>query len=74
MNDAKCHTKDSLTKGVTAPAYITQSARWPWGEDVIHGDMMTLLHRVVFYGDYQKQLEDLAVLLGVNLVEEGGVA
>ena len=45
-----------------------------WGEDVIHGDMMTLLHRVVFYGDYQKQLEDLAVLLGVNLVEEGGVA
>ena len=29
MNDAECHTKDSLTKGATAPAYFTQSARWP---------------------------------------------
>lgn len=29
MNDAKCHTKDSLTKGIAALAYLTQSARWP---------------------------------------------
>ena len=45
-----------------------------WGEDVIHGDMMTLLHRVVFYGEYRRQLEDLATLMGLKLVEEGGVA
>ena len=36
--------------------------------------MMTLLHRVVFYGDYQKQLEDLCTLMGLKLIEEGGVA
>ena len=30
MNDAKCHTKDSLTKGFAALAYLTQNARWPW--------------------------------------------
>ena len=31
MNDENSHTKDCLTKGVTAPAYFTQSARWPCG-------------------------------------------
>ena len=43
-----------------------------WGADVIQGDMMTLLHRVVFYGDYQKPLEDLCTLMGLRLLEEGG--
>lgn len=42
-----------------------------WGEDVIRGDVMTLLHRVVFYGDYSKQLCDLAALMGFKLIEEG---
>jgi hypothetical protein len=45
-----------------------------WGADVVQGDMMTLLHRVVFYGDYQKPLEDLCTLMGLKLLEEGGVA
>ncbi len=45
-----------------------------WGADVVEGDMMTLLHRVVFYGDYQRELEDLAALLGLRLIEEGGMA
>jgi hypothetical protein len=45
-----------------------------WGADVIDGDTMTLLHRVVFYGEYQRALEDLATLMGIQLVEEGGVA
>ena len=45
-----------------------------WGADVIQGDMMTLLHRVVFYGDYQQPLEDLCTLMGLKLLEEGGVA
>ncbi|MBN1855151.1 MAG: hypothetical protein JW829_20640 [Pirellulales bacterium] len=43
-----------------------------WGADVLQGDMMTLLHRVVFYGDFRKPLEDLAILMGVKLIEEGG--
>jgi hypothetical protein len=42
-----------------------------WGEDVIHGDVMTLLHRVVFYGDYMRPLQDLADLMGFRLIEEG---
>lgn len=42
-----------------------------WGEDVIRGDVMTLLHRVVFYGDYADQLRDLAALMKFKLIEEG---
>ncbi len=42
-----------------------------WGEGVIQGDIMTLLHRVVFYGDYSQQLKDLAPLMGFKLIEEG---
>ena len=45
-----------------------------WGADVVKGDMMTLLHRAVFYGDYRKPLEDLCTLMGLKLLEEGGVA
>ncbi len=45
-----------------------------WGADVINGDTMTLLHRVVFYGEHAKALEDLTTLMGLKLVEEGGVA
>ena len=45
-----------------------------WGEDVIKGDVMTLLHRVVFYGDYMKPMGDLADLMGFKHIEEGGAA
>ncbi len=45
-----------------------------WGADVIKGDVMTLLHRVVFYGDYAKPLEDLGALMGFKVLEESGVA
>jgi hypothetical protein len=44
-----------------------------WGADVIKGDVMTLLHRVVFYGDYQQSLGNLADLMGLRILEEGGV-
>jgi hypothetical protein len=43
-----------------------------WGASVLKGDMMTLLHRVVFYGDYTRPLQDLSQLTGFKLVEEGG--
>ncbi len=45
-----------------------------WGEDVIKGDVMTLLHRAVFYGDHAKAVQDLADLMGFKVVEEGGPA
>jgi hypothetical protein len=43
-----------------------------WGADVIKGGVMTLLHRVVFYGDHQASLRQLGELMGFKVVEEGG--
>jgi len=43
-----------------------------WGGGVINGDTMTLLHRVVFYGDYTKPMQDLGDLIGFKVIEEGG--
>jgi L-fucose isomerase-like protein len=43
-----------------------------WGAGVVEGDTMTRLHRVVFYGDFRDRLEDLAAVMGLRLVEEGG--
>jgi hypothetical protein len=43
-----------------------------WGGDAIQGDVMTFLHRVVFYGDYVKPMRDLGDLMGFKVVEEGG--
>jgi hypothetical protein len=45
-----------------------------WGEGVIKGDVMTLLHRVVFYGDYRKPMQDLGDLMGFKVIEEGAPA
>ncbi len=45
-----------------------------WGEGVIEGGVMTLLHRAVFYGDYMRSLEDLGTLVGFKVIEEGGKA
>ncbi len=41
-----------------------------WGGGVLTGDTMTLLHRVVFYGDHMQSMEDLASLMGFRVVEE----
>ena len=45
-----------------------------WGENVIQGGVMTLLHRVVFYGDHTEAIRDLGDLMGLKVIEEGGVA
>jgi hypothetical protein len=45
-----------------------------WGGGVIKGDVMTLLHRAVFYGDHAKSLVDLGDLMGFKVIEEGGAA
>jgi hypothetical protein len=45
-----------------------------WGADVIKGDVMTLLHRAVFYGDFMEQVRNLGSLVGFKTIEEGGIA
>jgi hypothetical protein len=42
-----------------------------WGAGVLSDDMMTLLHRVLFYGDHADNIRDLAHLMGLNVLEEG---
>ncbi len=45
-----------------------------WGADVVQGDMMTLLHRVVFYGDHTRRIRELGTLMGFRVIEEGGAS
>jgi hypothetical protein len=42
-----------------------------WGGGVLEGGMMTLLHRVVFYGDHLDSARHLADLMNLRVVEEG---
>lgn len=42
-----------------------------WGGGVLQGDMMTLLHRVVFFGDHAQSIRHLAHLMKLRVVEEG---
>ena len=42
-----------------------------WGGGGLEGDMMTLLHRVVFYGDHLQSAQHLADLMNMKVVEEG---
>ncbi|MFW6162052.1 MAG: hypothetical protein ACODAJ_04740 [Planctomycetota bacterium] len=41
-----------------------------WGGGVLEGGTMTLLHRVVFYGDHLQSIKHLATLMGLKVVEE----
>lgn len=41
-----------------------------WGADRISTGIMTLLHRVVFYGDHQQSMADLGALMGFDFVQE----
>ncbi len=42
-----------------------------WGAGVLKGGTMTLLHRVVFYGDHLQSMKDLGALMGFKVVQEG---
>ncbi len=42
-----------------------------WGGGVLSDDMMTLLHRVLFYGDHLNSTKDLAHLFGLRVLLEG---
>ena len=42
-----------------------------WGGGVLDGGMMTLLHRVLFYGDLVQDVHHLGHLMGMKVIEEG---
>ncbi len=42
-----------------------------WATGIQSEDMMTLLHRVIFYGDHTQDLRHLADLMGFNIIREG---
>jgi len=42
-----------------------------WGANVLGDDMMTLLHRVLFYGDHLDSFRDLSHLMGLKFMIEG---
>jgi hypothetical protein len=42
-----------------------------WSQDIDTEDAMTLLHRVVFYGDHLDSIQHLARLMGMRVIEEG---
>jgi len=41
-----------------------------WGMEALGQDVMTLLHRAVFFGDHMQDMKHLGVLMGINVVEE----
>ena len=41
-----------------------------WGAGVVEGGVMTLLHRVVFFGDRMQSVRNLGSLMGFKTVEE----
>ena len=63
--DRGCRTQ--ITTEVTDARQMARN----WGAGPLGQDMMTLLHRVVFYGDHLKSTRDLCTLMGISLVEEG---
>jgi hypothetical protein len=63
-NDLGCRTQ-FVTKVADARSMFQN-----WGAGVLEGDIMTLLHRVVFYGDHMQGIKDLGSLMGFKVVEE----
>ncbi len=63
------HDRGCRTQITTEVASAKNMARH-WGGGVLDGDMMTLLHRVVFYGNHLERMRDLAILMGLKVVEE----
>lgn len=65
FHDRGCRTQ--ITTEVSDARRMTQN----WGSGVLSNDMMTLLHRVVFYGNRLQSMRDLAPLMQLRIVEEG---
>jgi hypothetical protein len=65
FHDRGCRTQIT-TKVANARAIVHN-----WGSGILGDDMMTLLHRVVFYGNRLESVRDLSTLMGLKVVEEG---
>ena len=64
-HDRGCRTQ------ITTEVKDARAMSHHWGGDVLEGGMMTLLHRVVFYGNHLESTKDLAALMGMKVVVEG---
>jgi L-fucose isomerase-like protein len=64
-NELGCRTQ-FWTKVTDAEAFYHN-----WGAGILQGDMMTLLHRDVFYGNRVKDMERLGHLMGFTVLREG---
>jgi hypothetical protein len=64
FHDRGCRTQ--ITTEVANAKSMVQN----WGGGVLGEDMMTLLHRVIFYGSHIECMRDLAPLMGWKVVEE----
>lgn len=65
FHDRGCRTQ--ITTEVPDVRRMAQN----WGSGVLSNDMMTLLHRVVFYGNRLESVKDMAPLMQLKIVEEG---
>jgi len=65
FDDRGCRTQ------ITTQVADSRKMLHNWGGGVLKGCMMTLLHRVVFYGDRLESTKDLAALMGLKVVLEG---
>jgi hypothetical protein len=64
FHDRGCRTQ------ITTEVRDARKMAHNWGSGVLPDDMMTLLHRVVFYGDHLDSMKDLAALIGLTIVQE----
>ncbi len=63
------HDRGCRTQITTQVANAKEMLR-NWSSGVLDSDMMTLLHRVVFYGSRIESVKDLAPLMGLRIVAE----
>jgi len=65
FHDRGCRTQ------ITTEVADARDMAHNWGRGVLPADMMTLLHRVVFYGNHVESIRELASLMGLKVVVEG---
>lgn len=65
FHDRGCRTQ------ITTQVSDARKMAHNWGSSVLGNDMMTLLHRVVFYGNHLRSVKDMAPLMQLNIIEEG---
>ena len=67
FDDRGCRTQ--VITEVTSTSALELFSKW--GGNVLGHDMMTLLHRVMFYGNHLEDFHDIARLMGMRFMVEG---